>query len=116
VQEARSRQHRRNAVAQRRLDSVAQFRRDDVGRRGEPTLNSSLGPARLHALCAPDAAGQRLLERAFDALGLSVRSLHRILRVARTIADLDQEEAVHARHIAEAIQYRAGEERSATGS
>jgi magnesium chelatase family protein len=87
-----------------------QLRRNGTGRRGEPRLNSSLGPARLHALCAPDPAGQRLLERAFDALGLSVRSLHRILRVARTIADLDQQERVLARHVGEAIQYRAGEE------
>jgi magnesium chelatase family protein len=100
------------AIAERVLEARArQHRRNGAGSRGEPRLNSSLGPARIHVLCAPEAAGQRLLGRAFDALGLSVRSLHRILRVARTIADLDDAPQVAARHVAEAIQFRAGEER-----
>jgi magnesium chelatase family protein len=53
-----------------------------------------------------DKASQKLLEQAVDRLGLSARSYHRILKIARTIADLDQVEELQAGHIAESIQYR----------
>jgi magnesium chelatase family protein len=53
-----------------------------------------------------DAKGSALLERAVTRLGLSARSHHRILRVARTLADLSQDAGVQPRHLAEAIHYR----------
>jgi magnesium chelatase family protein len=59
-------------------------------------------------LCAPDAAGQALLGQAIGRLDLSARGYHRILKVARTIADLAAAERVGAAHVAEAIQYRRG--------
>ena len=65
-------------------------------------------PARMiRKLCALDDAGERTLEMAVRRMGLSARAHDRILKVARTIADLGQSEAVSAKHVAEAVQYRS---------
>ena len=64
-------------------------------------------PARLiRKHCEPDEAGHRLLKLATERLGLSARSYSRILKVARTVADLDRSENIREQHLAEAIQYR----------
>ena len=63
----------------------------------------------LRQYCAPDAEGDALMKAAFDTMNLSARSYDRILRVARTIADLEGADAIRADHIAEAIQYRTYE-------
>ncbi|WP_322494443.1 YifB family Mg chelatase-like AAA ATPase [Chloroflexus sp.] len=68
--------------------------------------NADLGPAEIRAFCTPDNAGQALLKAAVQRLNLSARSYHRVLRLARTIADLAGAEQVAAPHVAEAIQYR----------
>ncbi|MCL2524992.1 MAG: YifB family Mg chelatase-like AAA ATPase [Betaproteobacteria bacterium] len=68
--------------------------------------NARLSSAEVDAFCAPDEASRRLLEQASRNLGLSARAWHRILRVARTIADLAGHEAIAAAHVGEAIQYR----------
>lgn len=57
--------------------------------------------------CALDEACSGLMKAAFDSMGLTARSYDRILRVARTIADLEGSEEIHPQHLAEAIQYRA---------
>ncbi len=65
-------------------------------------------PARLiRKLCALDEAGERTLELAVRRMGLSARAHDRILKVGRTIADLDRSEGVTAKHLAEAVQYRS---------
>ena len=65
-------------------------------------------PARLvRKLCTLDDAGERTLEMAVRRMGFSARAHDRILKVARTIADLDQSNGVSAKHVAEAIQYRS---------
>ncbi len=69
--------------------------------------NSQMGARELHAHCQVEAAGERLLELAINRLGLSARAYTRILKVARTIADLDESERIEAHHISEAIQYRS---------
>ena len=69
--------------------------------------NARLRGATLRRFCSPDDAGRRLLNAAVEKLGFTARAHDRILRVARTIADLEGAAALHAHHLAEAIQYRA---------
>ena len=68
--------------------------------------NAMMNAAMLREYCRPDAASAALLERARERLNLSARAYDRILKVARTIADLDGSEKIVAHHLAEAIQYR----------
>jgi len=69
--------------------------------------NAQMSSRDIRKFCQPDAAGEKLLENAMTRLGLSARAYTRILKVARTIADLADEEKVSGSHIAEAVQYRA---------
>jgi len=69
--------------------------------------NSQLTPKLMKKYCEVDEAGNRLLKNAVERLGFSARSYARILKVARTIADLDHSENIESQHVAEAIQYRA---------
>lgn len=75
-------------------------------REGAAATNAMLTAQQVRRWCHPDAEGQRLLELAVGRLGLSARGVHRVLRVARTIADLEGSSAVAARHVAEAVAYR----------
>jgi magnesium chelatase family protein len=83
--------------------------RDATG--GAGAINAHCSPALIEQIAAPDAAGLRLLQDAAAALKLSARGYHRVLKVARTIADLDGSERVGRLHLAEAIGYRVGGER-----
>ena len=69
--------------------------------------NARMAARHIRKFCAVDAEGQRLLEMVTDRLGLSARTYTRILKVARTIADLAGEERIQQPHLAEAIQYRS---------
>mgnify|MGYP000941587784 FL=1 len=69
--------------------------------------NAGLTSAMVRELCKVDDEGRRILRSAFDRLKLSARAHDRILKVARTIADLDESPVIQAPHIAEAIQYRS---------
>lgn len=75
-----------------------------LARQGLP--NARLAVREIDRHCAPDAPGEALLKQAISRLGLSARAYHRILRVARTIADLAGEVLISGNHVAEAIQYR----------
>ena len=68
--------------------------------------NSAMATRHIRKFCPVDDAGQKLLEMVVDKLGMSARSYSRILKVARTIADLAGEENIQQGHLAEAIQYR----------
>jgi magnesium chelatase family protein len=69
-------------------------------------INAALNNQQIDESCQLDGDGQRLLEQAIDRLGLSARAYHRVLKVARTIADLAAEENICASHLAEAVRYR----------
>ena len=82
--------------------------RDIQNRRfGGRICNARMGPEELRRYCAlsPESAG--LMKNAFDTMGLTARSYDRILKVARTVADLDGSEEIQPQHVAEAVQYRA---------
>lgn len=70
------------------------------------TSNAAMGPRQLAACCGLDPKGDAMLRAAYDRLGLSARSHDKILRVARTIADLAGSEKIEAKHLAEALQFR----------
>ncbi|MCK6650810.1 MAG: YifB family Mg chelatase-like AAA ATPase, partial [Bacteroidia bacterium] len=69
--------------------------------------NAQIGSKQLREVCKIDEAGNQLLKTAMERLGLSARAYDRILKVARTIADLDNSENIETNHLAEAIQYRS---------
>jgi magnesium chelatase family protein len=95
-----------SAVVRERV-LVARARQHARGRgRGSAILNGRLPPTGVRQHCRPDARGRRLLEHAVEQLGLSARAHDRVLRVARTIADLDGACDVAAPHVAEALQFR----------
>jgi magnesium chelatase family protein len=84
--------------------AVARARQRQINRSG--CLNGELPQSQLSALARPTPAANELLERVFERLGLTARSYHRVLRVALTIADLEQSEVLEPAHIAEAVQLR----------
>jgi magnesium chelatase family protein len=69
--------------------------------------NAEIPPPLLRKLCSLDEAGERTLEMAVRRMGLSARAHDRVLKVARTVADLDGAGCVSAKHLAEAVQYRS---------
>ena len=74
---------------------------------GAGAMNSRMTPRQMRKHCVLDDPGKRLLEQAMDNLGLSARAHDRILRVARTIADLEGSEGIRTEHVIEAIGYRS---------
>ena len=75
---------------------------------GSPTrCNAYMQPAQLRRFCQLDEDSTVLMKQAFDALGMTARSYDRVLKVARTIADLAGSESIRPEHIAEAVQYRS---------
>ncbi len=83
---------------------VEAARERQLARQNKP--NAQLSVTELDALCAPDAQGETLLRLAITRLNLSARAYHRVLKMARTIADLAGSDEIQTTHIAEAVQYR----------
>ncbi len=93
-------------------ERVARARRFALERMGDSASrgvwsNSQLDSADIRKYCVMDAAASALLKNAYEKMGMSARGYDRIMRVARTIADMDASEVIKANHIAEAIQYRS---------
>ena len=85
-------------------DRVSQARARQRTRQNKP--NARLSTKEIDTHCQPDTAGAALLKNAVTRLNLSARAYHRVLKVARTIADLAASDAILSSHIAEAVQYR----------
>lgn len=84
--------------------------------RPEVTSNAAAPAEIIEEVARPDSGGQKLIRDASERLGLSARGFHRVLKLARTIADLDDADVVGSRHLAEALSYRinqAGSQRAA---
>ena len=90
----------RQRVMEARERQLHRFQNDHI------LSNAQLKPKQIKTYCRLDTTGKTLLDQAVSRLGLSARAYGRILRVARTIADLGHADMIHANHVAEAIQYR----------
>jgi magnesium chelatase family protein len=84
--------------------AVRAARARQIARAGK--LNSHLSVREIGEYCQLDATGAQLLWRSQSQLRMSARGYHRVLRVARTIADLGRSDAIHAVHVAEALQLK----------
>ncbi|MDX8493999.1 YifB family Mg chelatase-like AAA ATPase [Mesorhizobium sp. VK22B] len=101
------------AVAQR-VARARTFQRERLEKLGaSATTNAHCPPSVVEEIARPDAAGLTLLKDASEKLAFSARAYHRVLKVARTLADLDASETVGRIHLAEAISYRMSAERMA---
>jgi magnesium chelatase family protein len=94
-----------SAAIRTRVEAARQLQRDRLAA-FDLYSNSRMQARHIRKFCLVDEPGQKLLEMVTDRLGLSARSYSRILKVARTIADLAGEERILQQHLAEAIQYR----------
>ncbi|MDG5767065.1 YifB family Mg chelatase-like AAA ATPase [Balneolales bacterium ANBcel1] len=92
-----------------RLRVIEARKRQDNRLKNHPGIhNNAQMPTRLvRRFCEPDAAGLGLLKKAMSKLGLSARAYDRILKVSRTIADLEASDDIRSHHVAEAVQYRS---------
>jgi len=99
----------RSAVIRERVNAARRFTDERLKRGGDRAgvLNARMPTEYLRKYCTPTPEGSALMRQAFESLGLSARGHDRVLRVARTIADMDGVEVIGEDHIAEAIMYRS---------
>ena len=98
-----------SAAIQQRVSQARALQRERYRKHqaSPAACNAKILPELLKAACPMTESARRLLKLSFEKLGLSARAYDRILKVARTIADLDQEEIIQSGHMAEAVQYRS---------
>jgi magnesium chelatase family protein len=95
-----------SAAIRDRVEAARERQRERFAGSERLLANGDMGPAEIREICILDEAGKGLLRAAMEQLQLSARAYHRILKLARTIADLAGAESIETVHLAEAIQYR----------
>jgi magnesium chelatase family protein len=113
LRELRSAPGEGTAEVAARVAAARLLQAERFGPEAPAPTNAAMLPADLVRFCALDATGKTLLDAAFEKLGLSARALARVLKVARTIADLAGGGPLRAPHLAEALQYRSLDRRVA---
>jgi magnesium chelatase family protein len=101
-----SRKSETSEAIRARVSRVRQIQAERFKGRDTACVNSRMTPVDLDRHCQLTAETNRLLENAASKLAMSARSCHRVLKISRTIADLDGKTAIETRHVAEAIQYQ----------
>jgi len=96
----------KSEIVRQRVISAREIQRERF-QNTEIFCNAQMSSKLLHQYCIPDQAGHQLLKNAMEKLGLSARAYDRILKVSRTIADLEGAASIQADHLGEAIQYRS---------
>lgn len=97
-----------SATVRRRVEAARQIQHQRFLSQGKAHMlvNGDMGPAEVQHFCAIDEQGRNLMRAAMQQMNLSARAYHRVLKLARTIADLAGEQHLQVQHLAEAIQYR----------
>ena len=98
-----------SATIQARVEKARAKQRERFEKAGVTHLqaNADMGPAEVRQFCELDEAGKQLMRAAMKQMNMSARAFHRILKLARTIADLAESEVIETHHLAEAVHYRA---------
>jgi magnesium chelatase family protein len=97
-----------SATIQMRVEKARVRQRERFEKAGITQLqaNADMGPAEVRQFCELDEVGKQLMRAAMKQMNMSARAFHRILKLARTIADLAESEKIETHHLAEAVQYR----------
>ncbi len=104
---AKTRKSEKSAEVRKRVIAARNIQQERFKDNEGVYSNAQMSPKLLRKHCVIDEQGQELLKMAMEKLGLSARAYDRILKVSRTIADLDGEENINSDHLSEAIQYRS---------
>ncbi len=96
-----------SATVRERVTRARRFATERMREEKGIYCNAQMGASQIRKYCRADAAAESLLRSAYERMGMSARGYDRIMRVARTIADMDESELITAKHVAEAIQYRS---------
>ena len=96
-----------SAAVAERVRATRALQRRRLGGDADGAVNAAMTDSEMRAHCRPEDAAQKMLDGAFEQLGLSARALTRILKVARTLADLGGRDTIAVADVAEAIQYRS---------
>ncbi|MEW6618949.1 MAG: YifB family Mg chelatase-like AAA ATPase [bacterium] len=100
-------QEESSTVIRERINKARQIQRQRDSSHQKVYANSQMGPREIKKYCQVEDQGKELLRTAIDKLGFSARTYDRVLKVARTISDLENTDTITATHISEAIQYRS---------